>query len=147
MDSHRRYRFYLLLGIAAWGLSATVLSPPVNATQQVGIPIIVSPSGPVSIETDLVITFQITTGPGDTAPILPGINLLLLDANNAVVSMLTGVGRDNGTNGDAVAGDGVFTFHAAAQQTAPGQMRMRVSVPFYGIVRRALSPITSVTLQ
>lgn len=147
MDSRRRCRFHLLLGIAAWGLSATVSSPPVHATRQVGIPIIVSPSGPVSVGTDLVISFPIATEAGDTAPILAGINLLLLDANDTVVSMLPGVGRDDGTNGDAVAGDGVFTFHATATQTAPGQMRMRVSVPFYGIVRRVLSPITSVTLQ
>ena len=54
-----------------------------------------------------------------------------------------GLLRDDGVNGDAVAGDGTFTLRATIFEQTPGPVTLRVSAAFRGSMVRALSaPLT-----
>ena len=75
--------------------------------------------------------------------VLPeGVNLQRLDATGRVVS-IPGTLRDDGANGDAVAGDGAFTIRTTLFEQVTGPVRFRVSAAFRGRPLRALSsPLT-----
>jgi len=55
-----------------------------------------------------------------------------------------GTMRDHGTNGDAVAGDGVFTLPVTLTEAVPGEVRLQVPAAWRGLVRRILSGVAVV---
>jgi hypothetical protein len=57
------------------------------------------------------------------------------------MSTVLGQLKDDGTNGDAVAGDKTFTILKMFNESATGEIKLQVSAAFRGILKRALSNI------
>src|SRR5262245_48714278 len=88
-------------------LALALLASPshVLAAATVGATAVTPASVPVGVATPVVFTARI-----DDATVLPGgVNLLKTNAAGAA-GVVVGVMRDDGTNGDAVAGDKVFSL-------------------------------------
>ncbi|MBI1928692.1 Ig-like domain-containing protein [Candidatus Poribacteria bacterium] len=49
--------------------------------------------------------------------------------------------RDDGTNGDAIGGDKIFTLRLTVTEQNPGEMRLQVSAAFLKTLKRVLSDI------
>jgi hypothetical protein len=123
------------------GLLASALAAPT-----VGAPLVSPSAVPAGVATQVTVTSQIISGPGDP-PVLPtGVNLLQVDAQDRVLAIL-GTMRDDGTGGDAVAGNGVFTLRITVNQAAAGDIRLRVSAAFRGRAQRVISPLTILPVQ
>jgi len=81
----------------------------------------------------------------DPAVIAGGANLLRLDSSgNATI---VGVLHDDGKNGDAVAGDGVFTYQVTLNESSIGQINFQVSAAFRGSLRRVRADVEPVFVQ
>jgi glucodextranase-like protein len=97
---------------------------------------------PASVPVGVATTATVTARISEPSVLPDGVNLQRLDSAGRVVSVL-GLLHDDGSNGDAVAGDGVFTLRATIFEQTPGPMRLRVSAAFRGAITRALSsPLT-----
>lgn len=96
----------------------------------------------VNTPTAIVFTAQIA----DPRVIAEGVNLLKTDASGRTLAIV-GRLRDDGTNGDAVAGDGTFSFGVSVQENTAGQIYYRVSAPFKGVLRRTLSSLIVVSVR
>lgn len=96
----------------------------------------------VNIQSTIVFTAQIT----DPTVLPDGVNLLKTDASGR--TLLT-VGRmyDDGSNGDVVAGDNVFSRSVAIIETAAGSVYYRVSAAFKGVLLRTLSPLIPISVR
>jgi hypothetical protein len=94
----------------------------------------------VNTPTQVVFTAQITD------PSLISANLLRTDANGKAIATM-GVMRDDGANGDAKAGDKVFSYRVALNQPSVGQVHYRVSAAFKGVLQRVLSGVIPVTID
>ena len=139
-------RRVITVGVAALCLSAAAFPARCFGTPTVGAPV-TSPSAiPAGRSIQLTVTCTITSGPNDTAVIPAGVNLLRVDANGKVLAIL-GVMHDDGTGGDAVAGDGIFAVRLTVSGAAPEPLRLQVSAPFYRVVKRVLSAVTVVPVQ
>lgn len=130
-------RSLILAGLIALPASA-VAAPSVQ-------PPVVSPSSvSVAQSTALTVTAYVK---GDAAnPVIAtGVNLLRLDAAGKVLATL---GRmwDDGTHGDAVAGDGIFTLNVTANESVAGDIRLQVSAAFYKLLSRVKSSVTLVPI-
>ena len=141
----RQYTAFLLVFCLSILMILDPFPPPLLAAPVVGKPQVSQPTIPVGQPTELTITCQVTCGPTDPPVIPTGVNLLRLNTGNVVISNL-GVMRDDGTNGDAVAGDGIFTLRITVNETGPGQMRLQASAAFYRQLKRTLSEITIVRI-
>ena len=103
----------------------------------------VNPDGIFVNEPTLVtITIQIVADP-DLIP--SDIRLLRLDENNVPIATLSLL-HDDGSNGDALAGDGTFTSQVEFNESNLGQIRLRVSVPYTSPPNPVLSDILTVTV-
>lgn len=122
----------MLCATASAAVAAPVFSAPSSApsTVQAGTP------------TVLVVSSTLTTQPGDPALIDGSVNLLRVTATGQAAGVL-GVMRDDGQNGDATPGDRVFTLRITVTEVA-GELRLRASAAFRGVLRRVLSDITVV---
>src|SRR5271165_5602700 len=85
-------------------------------------------------------TSQMTAGSGP-ALLAGGVNLLRVDGSSPAV---LGVMHDDGLNGDAVAGDGIYTFVFTANSASVGQMVLQVAAAFRGTPERLKSPTGTV---
>jgi thermitase len=78
------------------------------------------------------------------ANVLPtGVNVVRVDAAGRALATL-GQLRDDGSNGDLLAGDRVFSGNVTIAATAVGQVRIRVSVALRGVLLRLNSPILDI---
>jgi PAP2 superfamily len=132
----------LLLGLGPLSLGiglfpALSLAEPAVGTPQVSPGII-----PAGQATTLRVASQITDD-ATNPMIATGVNLLRLDASGHVSAIL-GTMRDDGTNGDATAGDHVFTLQLTVSEPGPEEVRLQVSGACKGLLRRVLSPVTVV---
>lgn len=93
-------------------------------------------AAPVGVATQVVITAAIS----EPSVLANGVNLQRLDSAGRVVAIL-GLLRDDGAEGDNVAGDRIFTYRMTVFETTPGQLRLRVSAAFQGRVLRAFSQV------
>ncbi|MCC7007893.1 MAG: hypothetical protein IT184_03680 [Acidobacteria bacterium] len=96
----------------------------------------------INTPTTVVFTAKIT----DPSLQPTGLNLLQTDAGGKTLSTV-GVMNDTGTNGDAVAGDKIFSRSVSLNQAGVGQLYYRVSAPFKGVLARTLSPVMTVTVD
>lgn len=71
-------------------------------------------------------------------PIASGINLLRVDGATPVI---LGAMHDDGLNGDAVAGDGIYTWQFTAASVS--QMQLQASAAFRTVLRRPKSAVQS----
>jgi hypothetical protein len=118
----------LFLASGVWLLAAPVVGP-VAATPRTAV---VGQSSVVTV-TALI---------QDPTLIPTSVNLQRIDAAGKILGIV-GTLNDAGLNGDAVAGDKVFTIRWSVQPTAIGQLRYQVSAGFRGLLRRvASSPVT-----
>src|SRR5215471_3237492 len=115
----------LVLGMlwGQWGSSAIATPPPT-----VGTPVVQPPSFLVHRPTLLTVTSQITTSP-DNAVVPASVELERVSARGAIVAPL-GTMYDDGTHGDAVAGDGIFTVQVSFTEAFPGTLRLQASALF-----------------
>lgn len=98
------------------------------------LPPAITPSSPY------VLTLFITIV--DPTVIPASVNLLSISANGTTT--IAGQLNDSGQNGDAIAGDGVYTIQLPVTQPVAGQMQFQASAAFRGQLKRVLSAIISV---
>ncbi len=110
-----------------------------GATYSVGLPASVPATVQVNTATTLTVTSVISP-----APISGGVNLLQVAANGS--QTILGVMHDDGKNGDAVAGDGIFALQVPVNAPKTGQIQFQVSAAFTGQLKRTLSSTLSVNI-
>ncbi|RKY43971.1 MAG: hypothetical protein DRP81_06240 [Candidatus Omnitrophota bacterium] len=94
----------------------------------------------VSQPTTVTVTAQIGVDPN----LIPAsVNLLRLDQNNRPVAILDRL-YDDGTHGDSLQGDNIFTTQVVFNEANPTTINLRVSVAYKGTLRRVLSDIFTV---
>lgn len=120
----------VVIAAAAW----------LNAAPAIG-PVAVTPAYVViNTPTDLLFTAQIT----EPSVISTGVNLLRVDAAGRTLGVV-GTMRDDGTGGDSMSGDKVFSLTLSLNKTTAGQEYYRVSAAFKGVLLRSTSTIRSVS--
>jgi RHS repeat-associated protein len=102
----------------------------------VGTPAVNPSSIPLGVSTPVAVTVKVT----DPTLIAGGVNLLLVDASGGALANL-GAMHDDGLNGDAVAGDGVFTLRYSFQQATAGPIYLQASAAFKGALLRVRSGV------
>jgi hypothetical protein len=95
----------------------------------------------IGTPTPVTVTASIT----DPSLITGSVNLLQLNGDGTTT--ILGVLHDDGLNGDAFAGDLVFTFAAALNATTASQIQLQVSAAFRGSLLRVKSSILKVYFQ
>ena len=120
------------LAVVAFQLDAAPSIGAVNATPMTAV---------IGIPTQVTVTASIT----DPSLIAGGVNLLQLNPNGAAT--ILGTLHDDGLNGDAFAGDLVFTLQVTLIAPVASQVQLQVSAAFKGVLQRVKSPIINVFLQ
>lgn len=90
--------------------------------------------------TDIYFTVKIT----DTSVIKSSVNVQVIDENNKIT--LTYFLYDDGTHGDKLSNDGVFTGHAIFKKPPDSVLRLRASAGFRGLIKRVFSPVTIIAV-
>lgn len=96
----------------------------------------------LNMPTPVIITAKIT----DPSLIPGSVNLLRIGATGTQPTIL-GVMHDDGQNGDAVAGDGVYTLQVLFNEAAPGQIQLQVSAAFRGLLRRVVANVPPIQIS
>jgi len=104
-------------------------APTIGATA--ANPTVIAVNTPAAVTLTSVIT--------DPSVIPTGVNLLRLNANGT--STVLGQLRDDGTSGDAIAGDKTFTLVKSFNETMTGEIKLQVSAAFRGQLRRTASGV------
>jgi RHS repeat-associated protein len=91
---------------------------------------------PTSIASGAATTVRVTAAIADPGVIPATVNLQRLNDAGAPVAVL-GTLHDDGVNGDAVAGDHIYTLDVVFTEIAP--VRLRVSAGFKGLLKRLFS--------
>ena len=125
--------------------TASETQPPVTAA--INAPVI----GPVSstptvvtinMPTPVIITAQIT----DSTLIPNSVNVLRLGASGTTPTVI-GTMHDDGQNGDAVAGDHIYTLQTTFTEQASGQIQLQISAAFRGVLRRLTAALPSIPIS
>lgn len=116
-----------------------------STTPSVGAPVVAPPTIPVGHPTLLTVTSRITSSP--STPVVPAsVKLFRVDDRTKILVNL-GTMLDDGTNGDAVARDGIFTLQVSVTEPAPGELRLQVEATFRGGPGRISSGVTVVPIM
>jgi hypothetical protein len=125
-------------------IGAPILRPntavrPLSAAQPTVGPAAATPTViAVNTPTQVTVTVQIT----DPTLLPGGVNLLRLDSTGKTIAII-GLMYDDGTHGDAVAGDRVFSRTITLNEPTTGTAYFEASAAFKGVLKRTLSsPIT-----
>jgi hypothetical protein len=113
-----------------------------SAAPAIGTPAASPASIPANASTLVTVTTQIA----DPAVIASGVNLLQVNSAGGSPVIL-GVMHDDGKNGDAVAGDGIFTLQISFSPATPGMLYLEVSAAFKGALQRVPSGIISLNIR
>ncbi len=100
--------------------------------------------GTITVGTSSAVT--VTVSIIDPAYLAGSANLQRLRADGSVQAVV-GVLADDGLNGDAVAGDKIYTIRFSVLEAAPGTVRFQVSAGFRGELKRTLSNTLSLTVN
>jgi Glucodextranase, domain B len=95
---------------------------------------------PNSTSAGVAVTVTVTSLITDPSLIPASVNLQRLDSSGRVISVI-GILHDDGLNGDAVAGDNVYTITTTIFENTPGTVNFRVSAGFKGSLLRSFSPL------
>jgi hypothetical protein len=123
-----------------------VLAPALTAGTTGGTPTFGTPTAApalITVNTSTIVTVTVVISP---APLPNGVNLLRLGATGTQPTIL-GVMHDDGKNGDAVAGDGIYTLQVLFNEPATGQIRLQVSAAFKGSLKRTLSSLFQIEVR
>lgn len=99
---------------------------------------------PSTIFVNSTTTVTVTSVITDPTLITTGINLIRL--NPGGTPTILGQLHDDGLNGDAVAGDKTFTLQLTLNESQAGQVQLRVSAAFKGMLQRVLSSVMTVNV-
>lgn len=127
--------FAIILGLGALWLHATPGAPTMGSLS------VLPTSFAINKATIVTVTIPIP----DSSLIPNGVNLLQLGASGTQPVIL-GVMHDDGQNGDAVAGDGIYTFRPTFNEPGTGQVQLQASAAFRGLLKRVLTPIISIAV-
>jgi hypothetical protein len=111
-----------------------------SATPTVGATAAAPTSITVGVPTTVTVTSQIT----DPSLITTGINLLRL--TSGTTSTILAQLHDDGLDGDATAGDKIFSARVTLNEATAGQVQLQVSAAFKGVLKRALSNVLTITV-
>jgi len=89
--------------------------------------------------------FTVTASVTDPSLIAGGVNLIQLNPNGTTT--ILGTMHDDGLNGDAFAGDLVFTLVVTLNVPTASQIQLQVSAAFKGVLQRVKSPMQTVFFQ
>jgi hypothetical protein len=135
-------RSHLLAGIF-FSLSAGAMGA--FATPSFSIPVSSPTSVILGVPSQVTITTQLTTAPGDRALIAGSVDLLQVSSTGQLISTL-GVMHDDGLNGDAVAGDGTFSLVVTLTETSTSAVLLQATGAFQGSPLRTKSPVGSLSV-
>jgi hypothetical protein len=140
----RRLRGYRatvsLLAAAVITLLAPTMAISAPAISQITVTPDVIPSG---VTTSVLVTANIE----GASPLPGGVNLLRVDSSgNALI--VFGVLHDDGKDGDAAEGDGIFSLQLnLTPNSGDGTILLQISAAFNGLFRRVLSEIVRVNVS
>jgi len=97
------------------------------------------------LATKLTVSSKITTKSTGPKQAPTDVKLLRVNSGNVVTNDL-GTMHDDGSNGDAVAGDQIFTLKLTLTETAPGELSLSVGASFQGLQKQIRSPVSSVPI-
>lgn len=129
-------RKFWILGGAALGILATGGAYLLRAQSATATVTLVADPGIVIVNTPTQVKFTatVTTGPSQT---ISGVNLLRIGATGS--SSVAATMRDDGTAGDAVAGDKIFTVILSLDEGQVETFGYQGSAALRGQIRRTLS--------
>jgi hypothetical protein len=122
-----------------WG--AVVFSTTVEAAPQVALPV-VDPAA-VRVGTHPVITVSVSISYPDNQPVIPS-SVKLLEIDDKGQATILATLNDNGTDGDAMAGDSIFSGRVQLHAAPIGLIRLQVSAVFSNTPGTVLSPVATV---
>lgn len=121
---------------ALMAVAVVAVSSPAGAAPPVVGPIHADPPQLV-VDQSALVAFSVAIQ--DLTYIPGSANLQRRNANNTWT--VVGTLRDDGSGGDPVANDGIFTVRINVQQAATGEIQLRASAAFKGMVRRLFSSV------
>jgi hypothetical protein len=137
-------KYLIILGVlAVVAISGVVwlyATPPAAPISLAPTPTIgATTAAPTVIAVDTPTTITLTSVITDPTVIPTGVNLLRINptGNPTILGRL----RDDGTGGDAVAGDKKFTAQITFNESATGEIRLQVSAAFRGMLKRVTSAV------
>src|SRR5216683_19523 len=134
------FSLLLTLGIL-WGQG---VFSAVSTAPTVGTPVVQPSTLHVNQVTRLTVVSRITSNPGN-AVVPASVKLERVDANGTIIANL-GTMYDDGTHGDAVAGDGLFTVQVSLLEATPGTLRLQVAATFRAGPGRLASAVARVPI-
>src|SRR5712691_10903805 len=134
------FSLLLTLGIL-WGQG---VFSAVSTAPTVGTPVVQPSTLHVNQVTRLTVVSRITSNPGN-AVVPASVKLERVDANGTIIANL-GTMYDDGTHGDAVAGDGLFTMQVSLLEATPGTLRLQVAATFRAGPGRLASAVARVPI-
>lgn len=135
---NKRITITLAMNILVATFLAMILVP-LSVEAQAGVASASPMTITVGIPVDVTMTIQLT----DARLIPNSVNLQRLDANGKVIAVLGNL-NDSGINGDAVAGDQLFSLRHAFTETAITSVQLRISWALKGVLKRAVSNVMTI---
>ncbi len=132
----------LLTALVLTFTSVFVISPAeLFAAPVVEAPVASPRSLPPAGANQVLITVRVVRAGADPLVVPNGVYLYQVDAAGKNLAKL-GTMHDDGTNGDAAAGDDILSLLINIVQPPQNGFRVQASVAFQRVVRRSLSPVT-----
>lgn len=113
-------------------------APVVEAPQTA--PTSIEPNAPVN----LLVTVPVVRDQADPIVVPGGAYLMQVDPQSGAMITNFGAMRDDGLEGDAVAGDDVWSLRIAIEEAPADGLGLKASIAFERVIRRVESPITVV---
>jgi hypothetical protein len=133
-------RGYLRSGLSLLFVVSALLSGAQSRAQlTVGSPTV----APLAIATSTPSRITVTSLISDPSVIPNSVNLLRLDPSGGA-AVIVGQLHDDGTNGDLLAGDQLYTVQVELNEPTAGQIQLQVSAAFRGQLRRVTSPVITI---
>src|SRR5438128_4760099 len=130
--------FFVVAGISVltgWSFQAVI------STSSVERPLINPVPIPAGKPVEVAVSSRVHTAPNDASVSDAEVYLLRYDSANRLIANL-GFMHDDGVDGDAVAGDQVFSIRFNLNEP-PGELRVAVSALMAGMTRGLLSEVAS----
>lgn len=119
---------------------ASLLAVGASAAQTVGLPLTFPDAVHQGVPSTVTVQARI-----QAAGLIPGsVNVQQVDAGSR--GTVLGLLNDSGTDGDALAGDGVYSGRIVVNEAAEGAVRLRVSFAMRGSLKRTLSPVSTLAV-
>jgi len=128
----KRYQCFLFLGLLTIRAQA---APAIGSVRAIPTTAVIGTATEISVQASIT----------DPSLIAGGANLLQLNPNGTTT--ILGTLHDDGLNGDAYAGDHVFTLLVTLNSSSAAQIQLEVSAAFRGMLQRVKAPTISVFFQ